>query len=138
MTEPRSWSVRVPFAGAWLTSNRATSYRWGAKGWRDSVMLACRAARLPTAITAVVDIHVDAFFVGRPPVRDKINFQPTIKALVDGLVPLGVVTRSGKRHTRGGYGLLVDDSDKHVRNTTWELTKTTGQPYVQLTITEVN
>jgi hypothetical protein len=137
-TTGRVWHVRVPYAGQWLTSNRTTSYRWGRKGWRDSVTQACRAAKLPTGITTMVDIHVVAHYVGRPPVRDRKNLDPTIKALVDGLVPTKVVMREGKRHTRGGYGLLVDDSDKHVRETTWELRRsTTGQPWVHLTITEV-
>lgn len=132
-----AYRVEVPFAGEWLTSNRTGRYRHGATPWRNSTMLACRAAKLPTGLTPVT-IRVTAYYVGRSPVRENQNLYPTIKAIVDGLTPLKVSHRLGKPHTRGGYGLIPDDSDTHVRDLWWRLERSaTGRPYVVLSVLHV-
>lgn len=141
-----SYTVTVPFAGQWLTSNpKSTTDRWGRSGavkdWRVSVTLACRAAKLPKDLLVPVTIHAVCWYAGRSPVRDKINLAPTLKAVVDGLGPERRFTRTFRGNIRHyvspGYGLLVDDDDKHVMDTTWELKPTLLQPRIELTITEV-
>lgn len=138
MTGPRSWIVEIPFAGKWLTANKTSSYRWGARDWRDNTKVACINAKLPKGVEAV-RIHGVCWYVGRvAPVRDNGNLRPTFKAIEDGLSPTVVSSRNGRPHTRGGYGLIPDDSDKHLRGTTWELRKSTnGRSWVDLFITEV-
>lgn len=137
-TGPVVYQVRIP-AQAWLTSNKTSSYRYGRRAWRDATSLACRIAKLPVGLPVPVTIHLMCWWTGRnAPVRDRLNLQPTVKAIVDGLTPLKVVVRKGVMHTRGGYGLLVDDDDRHVRDTTWELRRSTSGPaWVDLTVTEV-
>lgn len=44
--------------------------------------------------------------------------------------------KDGRRHTRGGYGFLPDDSDKHVLDTSWEVLPGV-KPGVDLYITVV-
>lgn len=141
MTEQK-WHVRVPFCGTWLTANpKSTADRYGRaetiRNWRWATAISCRSAKLPQGITPVT-IHADVFWVGNRPVRDKLNLAPTIKAIVDGLCPEREWTRNGRAHRSPGYGLLPDDSDKHVHATTWNLKQSpTGQPFVELVITEV-
>lgn len=137
MTAPRTWTIRIPYTGRWLTANRTSSYRYGRNDWRNNTLIACKAARLPTDLHRI-RLHVVAHWTGRnPPVRDRDNLRPTVKAIVDGLTPLRISTRAGKPHTRGGYGLIPDDSDKHIVATTIDLARSTSQPYVALTILEV-
>lgn len=132
-----SWLVRIPYAGQWLTANKPASYRYGAKEWRDSANVACRAAKLPRGITPVT-LHLVCWYeTKRAPVRDKTNLFPTVKAIVDGLTPTVVSSRQGRPHTRGGYGLIPDDSDRHVYDTTWILMPG-ARPGVDLYITEVS
>lgn len=131
-----SWRVRIPYAGQWLTSNKPASYRYGAKEWRHSTMVACHNAKLPKGVTPV-KLHLICWYeTSRAPVRDRLNLAPTIKAIVDGLSPTVISTRNGRRHTRGGYGLLPDDSDRHVHDTTWAIVPGL-RPFVDLYITEV-
>lgn len=139
MTEPRRWTIRIPHTGQWLTSNRTSSYRYGARDWRNNTNVACRAAKLPTDLHRV-SIHAVAIWTGRnPPVRDRNNLRPTLKAIVDGLTPMRVSYRKGIPHTRGGYGLIPDDSDQYVVTEIIDLAPAQpGQPpHVALTIVEV-
>lgn len=141
-----TWQLQVPFAGEWLTANpRSTADRYGRartiKAWRYAASTTARAAKLPTGITPVT-IHAIVCHTGRPPVRDRLNLSPTIKALVDGLTPERIVVRRDratgqqKRYLTPGYGFLPDDSDRHVLATTWELQQLpAGQPHVLLQIT---
>lgn len=141
-----SWEISVPFAGEWLTANpRSTANRYGRaraiKAWRTSTEQAARAAGLPKDITPVT-IHAVACHTGRPPVKDRLNLSPTIKAVVDGLTPTRLIVRKDKatgvvkRHLTPGYGFLPDDSDRHVLDTTWELQQLPpgGRPHVVLRI----
>lgn len=134
----RVWTIRIPFTGVWLTSNKASSYRYGARDWRNNTHVACMAAKLPKGMLAV-RLHGVCWWVGRvAPVIDNGNLRPTFKAIEDGLSLMRVSTRKGKPHTRGGYGLIPDDSDKHLRGTTWEYHRSPNrQSWVDLTITEV-
>lgn len=138
--------IRVPYAGEWLTSNkekfRYTRAKW-VRAWREATLQACRATKpkLPTRITPVT-IHAIAYYTGHAPVKDRPNLYPTIKAIIDGLTPMRVITRrtadgTQRRYTTLGYGLLPDDTDQHIHNTTWELRPLPpkAQPYVQLIIT---
>lgn len=132
----RSWLVEIPYAGKWLTANRSSHYRYASTDWRHSAMVACINAKLPKGITPV-RLHLVCWYsTSHAPVRDRLNLSPTIKAIVDGLTPTVTRHRNGRPHVRGGYGLLPDDSDKHVLATTWELVKGV-RPRVDLYITEV-
>lgn len=139
----RSWTITIYSPGTWLTANPARAGEWRGRSkqvraWREATVWACSAGRLPTGITPVC-IEALCLYEGRAPVRDKLNLAPTIKAVVDGLTPARTFQRSGKTHTTFGYGLLPDDSDKHVLRTDWNLAKTagTGPPRIELTIREV-
>jgi len=138
---PRTWHVRVP-ACEWLTANpRSTTNRYGRsriiRDWRQAVVAACTQARLPRGVSPVtIDVMIN--YVGHRPVRDTPNIFPTVKAIVDGLVPIRVWTRAGRRHITPGYGFLPDDSDKHVRRLDWDLQLSGNrQAWVDLTIREV-
>jgi hypothetical protein len=105
-------------------------------------VVACQQAKLPTGITPV-RIHADVFYEGtRPPVRDRLNLAPTLKAIVDGLGPARDFTRkrpdgTEKTYHTNGYGFLPDDSDKHVLDTTWTIAPSGAryQGWVDLHIT---
>ncbi len=138
----RTWTILIPFAGQWLTSNPgSTSNRHGRaraiRDWRESTAWACRAAKLPTGITPVA-LHLALHYIDRPPVRDRDNIQPTVKAIIDGLTPPREFSRGGKKYRTVGYGLIPDDSDRHVTAITRDLVRSlAGRPWVDLTITEV-
>ena len=139
---PRTWTIRVPFNAAWLTANpRSTTDRYGRaeliRAWREAVVWACMMARLPKGISPV-RLHVVMHYIGRRPVRDIDNLAPTVKAIVDGLTPSREFKRDGRLYHTAGYGLIPDDSDRHVLGTTKELLPTmSARPWVDLTITEV-
>jgi len=133
----RTWALVVP-ACEWLTANtrlRPIQVAGEVRLWRQAVFVACQAAKLPTGITPVRIVAV-AHYAGRPPVRDRLNLAPTIKAVVDGLGPARTLFRNGKPAIRTvGYGFLPDDSDEHVLDTTWKLEQTLGQPRLELFLT---
>lgn len=132
--------VPMPPAAEWLTSNKTSRYRWGSGAWRNAAAAACRAAGVPyDALITPVRIVAVAYYIGRAPVRDDPNLYPTIKAAVDGLTPLRYSSRKGKIHTRGGYGLIPDDSREHVHSLTWTVEKSQcGYPLLRITVTEVD
>lgn len=117
------WTLVIPVPGEWLTAN-VERYRYKrsalVKAWRTATVGQCVAGRLPTGITPV-DILAVIRHPGRAPVRDRLNLAPTIKALVDALTPGRTFTRNGQTYRTAGYGLLPDDSDRHVRSTDWRL-----------------
>jgi hypothetical protein len=143
MTNTRTWTIDIPVPCAWLTANierhrykRSTLVRQ----WREATVVACKAARLPKSVTPV-DISGTVYYTGRRPVRDRLNLANTFKAIIDALTPHAVKMRDNKPVVYVGYGFLPDDSDRHVRSTTWELVpaKDAGRktPAVVLTITHV-
>lgn len=123
MTEPRTWTIRVPAPCDWLTAN-IERHRFKrsklVRQWRETVKTVAQAAGLPQAVTPV-EIAGTVYYTGRRPVRDKLNLAPTIKACVDALTPHVVKWRAGKPVVSIGCGFLPDDSDQHVRSTTWDL-----------------
>jgi hypothetical protein len=122
-TKPRTWTLTIPAPCDWLTAN-IERHRFKrsklVREWRQATVIACRAAKLPHNVTPVVAYGV-AFYTGRRPVRDRLNLAPTFKAIIDALTPHAVKWRAGKPIVSIGYGFLPDDSDAHVRSTTWEL-----------------
>lgn len=146
----RAWTIGVPVM-QWLTANRELHYRRRAEivtTLRSGVVAACHRADLPKGITPV-RLSAIAQYTGRSaPVRDRLNLAPTIKAVVDGLTPRVEKWRGGRAVVSLGYGLLPDDSDRHVLDTTWTLARLNADgPFehglpgyaglVVLTITEV-
>lgn len=146
----RAWTIGVPIP-QWLTANRDLHYRRRSEvvaSIRAGVFSACTRADLPKGVTPVLLSAVAQYVTPRAPVRDRMNLAPTIKAVVDGLTPQVVKVRKGKPVISVGYGLLPDDSDRHVLDTTWTLQRfdpdgpfNYGLPghagLVVLTITEV-
>lgn len=133
----RTWTITIP-ATVWLTANIERNWHQRAqivRQWRDATVWACKAGKLPTGITPV-RLSALVFYVGRAPVRDRLNLAPTLKACVDALCPPKTFKRKGVTYVSPGYGLLPDDSDRHVLSTTWELTPGV-QARVELTITAV-
>lgn len=135
------WTLTIPAPGNWLTANiERNRFRRGAlvKAWREATVAQCRAGRLPTGITPV-DIAAVVRHPGRPPVRDRLNLAPTIKAIVDALTPSRTFTRNGTTYRTVGYGLLPDDSDRHIRRTDWHLERDNQlrRAQVVLTIREI-
>lgn len=115
MTAPRTWTITITAPCPWLTANDRR--HWAAqaelvKQWRLASCLAARWAKLPTGLDRV-RIDAVAHFRGRPPVRDRDNLQPTLKAVIDGLGP----EKQTKKGKTPGYGLVPDDSDKHLAGT---------------------
>ena len=137
----RTWTIRVP-ACEWLTDNdrrRPIAVAGIVRDWRQAVVAACQQAQLPLNVSPVT-IHAVLWWVGRrAPVNDSANLARTVKAIVDGLVPARDWVRGAKRGRTVGYGLIPDDSDRHVKATMWELRKSPLQwtAWVDLTVTEV-
>jgi len=131
------WTVRVHQPGPWLTANiDRYRYRRAAlvRAWRLATVDACAAAELPHGITPVSIDATVCYTRPQPPVRDRLNMAPTLKACVDALTPARTIHRGGKVHHVHGYGLLPDDSDRHVLETTWHLSRANWDG-IQLRIT---
>ncbi len=113
----RQWTITVTTPCDWLTANDRRNRMVQAnlvKMWREAAYWAARKAKLPTGLQRV-RLDVEAVFFGRAPVRDRDNLRPTVKAAIDGAIgPAREWTRNGKRHRSVGYGVVPDDSDKHV------------------------
>ena len=132
----QTWTLVVP-ACEWLTSNtrlRPIQVAAEVRLWRQAVFVACQRDKMPTGITPVRIVAV-AHYVGRAPVRDRLNLAPTMKAIVDGLGPARTITRGRALIRTVGYGFLPDDSDEHVLDTKWTLERTDRQPRVELVLT---
>ena|SRR5581483_8589118 len=110
------WHMRVTAPCKWLTANdRRTPIAQSAliRQWREASFAAAKVAHLPVGLQRV-RIDVVAHFRGRPPVRDRSNLAPTIKAVVDGLGPARDFLWRGKPFHAVGYGLIPDDSDAYL------------------------
>lgn len=112
----RTWTLTILAPCEWLTANRNSAHmRWARSNltrlWRQAVVDVCTQGQLPKGLD-VISVDAIARFRGRPPVRDRENLRPTLKAAIDGL------TRSRRYGTATtpvpGYGLIVDDNDKHL------------------------
>lgn len=112
------WVITIPAPCRWMTSNKGNAQsRRGrmaiahlTRSWRRAAYEAAQAAKLPTGL-AKVRIEFEARFRGRPPVRDRWNLEPTLKAVTDGLGPSRVSTRTPYAI---GWGLIPDDDDAHL------------------------
>lgn len=113
---PRHWVLDIDPPAEFLTTN-ARGDRRGASGkvkaWRRAGFDQARSGGLPTGLGRVrIDIVV------APPHRqaDQPNYDPTCKAIVDGLGPPFVRRPSGR--SRGaaapGYKLIPNDSARHL------------------------
>lgn len=106
----------------WLNSNDRDHWRALrpiTAGWRANAAAAAAAAGLPTGLGRV---HISGLVVKeRAGTYDAMNFYPTAKAVVDGLID---------------YGLCVDDSNEFVEGPfLWPGGK--GAPALVLTVREV-
>lgn len=110
------WEMEVRAPCPWLTANDRLD-RWEKahriRLWRSAAYLAARRDKLPTDLDHI-RIEAVARFAGPPPVRDLANLHPTVKAVVDGLGPRREARRNGTVVVSVGYGLVPDDSDRHV------------------------
>lgn len=104
-----TWTIRIDAPRAWITANHRMN-RWkladAVRDWRTAGFYAAHNTRpkLPTGLQlARVDILLRW---AKPPVRDVENARETVKAAVDGAL--------GPRRGGLGYGVVVDDSDKHL------------------------
>lgn len=128
------WTVTVVAPARWLTENnrRADPIAQGrdVAKWRGAMAQEGRRLNLPERVSGVT-LFYDLYHTGRrPPVRDKLNINPTIKALTDGL---------GREGSGRGCGFLIDDSDRHVVDTDWAWHRSQERvPYVVLTIRKVD
>jgi hypothetical protein len=102
------WTILIPAPDRWLTANDRG--RWDiarrVKTWRDAAFVAAFQVKPPKGLERV---RVDVLwtFAGRSPVREIENLRPTLKAVIDGAV-------GPKGKTAPGYGIVVDDSDRHL------------------------
>jgi hypothetical protein len=124
----RTFTITFNAPCAWLTANielhrRVRSER--VKEWRGAALTACRAAKLPTGVTPVRIFLLVEYATRAAPVRDRLNLANTVKAVVDALGPSRKWKRKGVTHVTLGYGLLPDDSDKHVLDTDWAIVRMT-------------
>lgn len=118
----RMWTLTLLAPCEWITKNKVND-QWDrykvaklTKTWRQSMVSACANGGLPHGDNRLdyIRIEAEARFRGRAAVRDRNNLEPTLSAIQDGLTPAKVLTRKGRRIPIPGWGLIPDDSDKHV------------------------
>jgi hypothetical protein len=102
------WTITIPRPVRWLTANDRGHWdiTTRTKAWRNAAFVAALRVKPPKGLNLV---RVDALFqfAGQPPVRELENLRPTLKAAVDGAI-------GPRRRTAAGYGIVPDDSDRHV------------------------
>lgn len=114
-TAPR-WPLVIPAPCDWANSNQRQ--HWAAKArlvkqWRAETVNRARAAGLPTGLGRV-RIDVMLRFTTRHR-RDALNYEPTIKGVVDGLCRDKTrINRDGKEVHAPGYGLIWDDEPTYL------------------------
>ena len=95
----RTFTLSIPAPAGWLSSNHRRDRRaetGDRQAWREAAGWRARQAKLPK----LERIHIVAWLsFGDKRRRDAHNYMPTLKAIVDGLVDVGV---------------LPDDDDKHL------------------------
>lgn len=114
--EPQAWTVTMTAPCVWLTANDRRHHMAQAKlikAWRVAAFVAAQVHHLPRGLDRV-RIEAEARFRGRAPVRESSNLHPTLKAVVDGLGPQRETRHRNIIRVSVGYGLVVDDDDKHV------------------------
>jgi hypothetical protein len=124
VTVGRQWTLNLLAPDEWITSNKINGswdrYKTArlTKAWRSASRSACANGALPHGLRRLDMIRIVAVarFRGRAPVRDRNNLEPTLKAVVDGLTPERTIHRKGRTIDVPGWGLIPDDSDKHVES----------------------
>jgi hypothetical protein len=115
----RQWTLTILAPCPWLTANQLNNRhnRYSrstlTKEWRTIAATLAGVGGLPTGLDYIA-VDGLARFRGRPPVRDRDNLRPTLKAVIDGLGPARVWTRKGTTYRSPGHGLIPDDSDKYL------------------------
>lgn len=117
MTEPRIWELDLPIPMDMLSANDRRN-RWenaeAVSTWRATAYTAGLQAKLPKGLTrARIDIAIWPAHA-----KDKTNFEPLCKAVVDGLGPPFFRKPNPKTKFKGasapGYGLIPNDGPKHL------------------------
>lgn len=130
------WTLVIPAPAEWLTANKinGTWSKWKraelTRLWRGATVNYAAQARLPRGLSRISVAGVAQFW-GKPPVRDRKNLEPTMKAVVDGLGPSRLLNRGGKLIHVPGYGLIDDDDDAHLEDSTLIIGESLGpaKPY---------
>lgn len=122
----RIWTLTLMAPCVWLTANTLNGPNDGParsraiRLWRKAMCDCCRAGNLPCGDQRLdlIRVRMTARFRGRPPVRDGNagNLDPTKKAVLDGLGPERNRMWKGELRKFAGWGLIPDDSDKHLES----------------------
>lgn len=138
----RVWTLTIMAPGVWLTANTLNGPNDGPartraiRKWREAMYDCCRTGGLPCGDQRLdyIRVRMTARFRGRPPVRDGNagNLDPTKKAVLDGLGPSRTRKWKGEWRTAPGWGLIPDDSDKHLESASIVL----GEPLPQTVIAD--
>ena len=135
MDQP-TWTLTVRAPDVWINANKQLPHRAHTAlvaVWRRAAYTYARHARLPQGLTRV-RIQPVARLYGPGVARDAANLAPTIKAVVDGLGP--------PHGTAPGWGLIPDDSDRHLLLDQVVIDRGPRRPYqlgeLVLTITDLS
>jgi Holliday junction resolvase RusA-like endonuclease len=120
------WTVEIPipqpFRNSLLNANQRRHWRHRqrvTKSWREETGWRARAARVPSLERARIVVE---FSFGDQRRRDVNNYQPTAKAIVDGLVDVG---------------LLPDDNDRHLVGPDLRRVEHPGLALVRVVVTDL-
>ena len=123
MTTPRKVTIAIPVMSCgWLSSNQRLHWRkkahatamWRGFSWQLATAAEHAPFENPVRITAIVHRKTNAR-------ADAHNLQPTVKAVIDGVVD---------------SGLLRDDNDQCVVSVSFVAGEKSPQPYLELVIEE--
>jgi len=131
-TAGREWTFVIPAPCEWITANKITgTYNRYVRAkltrpWRKASCDAAEREDLPTGLDCVRIDAIARYHTSHPPVRDRDNLRPTLKAVIDGLGPAKTSVRKGKTHRYPGYGLIPDDNDRHLAGSDITLERVPG------------
>ena len=124
-----TYTLEIPAPADWISENDRLYWAQRAKivrAWRNAALIYARQARLPKLERAHITATVHK---GNRRAYDAHNLMPTAKACIDGLV-------TGKGRVKG-YGLLPDDSNKHLTGPDMRAGTVDPVPHIILTIKEL-
>ena len=115
-------TLHIPQLYQWMNANEMRRWHWSkrhrlTKAWRNDTAALARTARLPKLQRAHILVHIHKTTNRR---YDPANLNPTIKAIVDGLID---------------YGLLPDDDALHLDGPDLRAGEKRDKPGLTLTIT---